>query len=525
MPVHVPKSGTPLSTQGDVASSFLKQAAEIFAGYLKDNMQPNSDKKVQIFASPDQIEAAFKQAGLDVALKEGDGPAEDSLLLAACRVALEYSIRSGHELYFNQLYARPDPASIVGDWLAAVAHQNVHTYEAAPVFSMIEKSTLAKLARLWQGTTGPAADPVHEGLFVPGGSIANLYGMLLARYWKRPSTRNEGTHGGKKLVGFTSSESHYSWQKCAMMTGLGLENMVKVPCSTSGAMDPQALREAVQAAVSQGHEPFFVGATAGTTVAGAYDPFTELAAVCKEFGLWMHVDAAWGGSALLSPKLRAKYCPGIDLADSITIDPHKFMGMVIQCAAFLTTRTGLLKQCNGMSAAYLFQPDKNNTDLDIGDMTIQCGRRADAFKLWLAWKSKGDEVWAAEAERGEALSAHIESRVSDPADGRFALALPRTGNNVCFWVVPKALARDGKFSMAKATKEEVAQIGQVAPKVKDRMQRTGDALIGFQVVMGLPNCFRIVISSPSRVSVEALDAMLDRMAVFAEEAVRQPAKL
>mmetsp|Transcript_42520 Transcript_42520/g.96683 ORF Transcript_42520/g.96683 Transcript_42520/m.96683 type:complete len:294 (-) Transcript_42520:122-1003(-) len=287
-------------------------------------------------------------------------------------------------------------------------------------------------------------------------------------------------------------------------------------------MEPQALREAIAAAIADGAEPYFVGCTAGTTVIGGYDDFNAVADICKEFGLWMHVDGAWGGWAIMSPQTREKYCQGIERADSLTYDPHKFMGAAVQCAVFLTRapHVGLLKDCNHMSAAYLFQPDKNNADLDVGDRTIQCGRRPDAFKLWLAWKARGDASWARQAERAEALAEYFEQKMKDPKETRFALALPRGGCNVCFWVVPGALRPDGgKFDHTAASPETLAALGKIAPWIKDKMQRTGDALIGFQVVKDLPNCFRIVLASPERITTASLDAMLDRMGTMAEEAI------
>ena len=179
--------------------------------------------------------------------------------------------------------------------------------------------------------------------------------------------------------------------------------------------------------------------------------------------------------------------------------------------------SGTDKACNQQRAAYLFQPDKNNTHLDIGDKTIMCGRKGDAFKLWLSWQHRGDAGWAKEAERAEALSAWFEAKVSDPSDPRFALALPRSGCNICFWVIPSALRTAQQKYDHQSSDEATREIlHKVAPKVKDAMQKGGDAQIGFQVVLGLPNCFRIVLPSSSRIRQESLEKMLDRMSLLAD---------
>lgn len=500
--------------------AFTSKAAEILGGYMRENMQTGNKEKVQVYAAPEDIEKAFQEVGMNLALADGAAPISEAQVLAACRVALQYSCRTGHELYFNQLCARPDPVSLVGDWLATTAHVNVYTYEAAPVFSLIELEVLKKMARVWLNVHSPSPVPGHDGLFVPGGSIANLYGMMMARHWKRPAMRDEGMCAGKRLVAFCSSECHYSYAKAAVVMGLGMKNLVKVPVDEKGAMRIDALREAIAKAKADGGEPFFVGATAGTTVIGAYDPFDEIADVCAEEKLWQHVDGAWGGFVLFSQALREKYTKGIERADSLTYDPHKFMGMAVQCAVFIARapHVGLLKECNHQSAAYLFQPDKNYPDLDVGDRTIQCGRRPDAFKLWLAWKAKGDAGWTQQVERGEEIASWFEQKVADTGDARFALAVPRSASNVCFWVVPSALRPGGgKFDHKKADTVTLEKLGQVAVKIKDRMQRRGDALIGFQKVVGLPNCFRIVFSSPERVTTVELEKMLERMSAMAEE--------
>jgi len=512
--VEVPASGTPLTLEEETVEDFLARAGKLLAEYIRECFGAPEKLKVVEFASPDEIKAAFAKSGVELSLIDSVSGHGEEHLLEACRLTLKYSMRSNHELYFNQLYGRIDPVSLVGDWLVAAAHQNVHTFEAAPVMIVVETEMVAKLAHLWLGAQEQLT---HDGLFCPGGSICNLYSMLLAKHRARPDSRDEGLAGKPPLVAFCSSESHYSYKKAAIVLGIGLNNLVCVPVTSSGGLDPEALKVAIGEAKAAGKEPFFVGATAGTTVIGAYDPFSAISEVCKSENLWMHVDAAWGGWALLSPATRNKYCQGIELADSLTFDPHKFMGQALQCAVFLTRHKGLLQACNQQRAAYLFQPDKNNTHLDIGDKTIMCGRKGDAFKLWLSWQHRGDAGWAKEAERAEALSAWFEAKVSDPSDPRFALALPRSGCNICFWVIPSALRTAQQKYDHQSSDEATREIlHKVAPKVKDAMQKGGDAQIGFQVVLGLPNCFRIVLPSSSRIRQESLEKMLDRMSLLAD---------
>merc|ERR1712187_693624 len=145
---------------------------------------------------------------------------------------------------------------------------------------------------------------IHDGLFVPGGSISNIYGMHLARNIADPFFSKSGGAGGPRCVAFTSDQSHYSYLKSARLTGLGSDNLISVETDDRGRMIPDKLRAAVLEVKKEGGKPFFVGSTAGTTVLGAYDPFDEIADICQEHGMWQHVDACWGGGALVSEKYR-----------------------------------------------------------------------------------------------------------------------------------------------------------------------------------------------------------------------------
>ena len=126
---------------------------------------------------------------------------------------------------------------------------------------------------------------------------------------------------------------------------------------------------------------------------GAYDPFDRVAEICERHGMWHHVEACWGGGAMLLSDVDS-LVRGLNLADSVSWNPHKMSGAPLQCSVFLTHHEGMLKSANASSAAYLFQPDKLFAEMDTGDKTIQCGRKTDMLKLWMMWKSKGDDGMA-----------------------------------------------------------------------------------------------------------------------------------
>lgn len=336
----------------------------------------------------------------------------------------------------------------------SVLNANAHTFEVAPVFTLMEIELLKKFSNLIGGDFSGKS----EGLFVPGGAISNLYALQLARYRHCPDVKLKGNSAAPGLTAFTSDESHYSYKKSCSLMGLGSDNLVVVGTDeVTGAMKPELLRAALFKAHEEGSAPFFVGASSGTTVLGAFDPLDEIAQVVSEFNqstsssVWLHVDGAWGGATLLSKKHR-HLLKGIELVDSYSTNPHKVIGAPLQCACFITKHQNMLREANGTNAAYLFQPDKENTEMDFGDKTIQCGRKVDTFKLWLMWKSLGDAGLERRVDKLCDLAEYMSQRISSIKDeqGRrcFSMVVPRSMTNVVFYFIPPRLRTDASDPLA-----------------------------------------------------------------------------
>lgn len=176
---------------------------------------------------------------------------------------------------------------------------------------------------------------------------------------------------------------------------------------------------------------------------------------------------------------------GLDACDSMACSLHKMLGATWQCSVFMTSHAGALRACNATSAAYLFQPDKLLANFDLGDKTIQCGRKADGFKLWVLWKSLGNEGLAKRVDNLFSLAQHAVNRIH-ASKGAFVLEYPPSCTNVCFWYAPEAL-RPLREPAALAPQHPVHH---VAPWIKAEMQAAGNALISFQSINGRPNFFR-----------------------------------
>ncbi|XP_043823125.1 acidic amino acid decarboxylase GADL1 [Dromiciops gliroides] len=450
---------------------------------------PDVTEKVCEWQPPEQL----KQL-LDLEMRDTGEPHQR--LLKLCQDVIRYSVKTNHPRFFNQLYAGIDYYSLVARFITEALNPSVYTYEVSPVFLLVEEAVLKKMIEFIGWKEG-------DGIFNPGGSVSNMYAMNLARYKYCPEIKEKGLSGLPRLVLFTSAESHYSMKKAASFLGIGTQNIYFVETDSRGKMIPEELEKQVQRARKEGAAPFLVSATSGTTVLGAFDPLDEIADICARYGLWFHVDASWGGSALMSRKHR-KLLHGIHRADSVAWNPHKMLMAGIQCCALLVKDSSdLLKRCYSAKASYLFQQDKfYDVSYDTGDKSIQCSRRPDAFKFWMTWKALGTLGLEERVNRALALARYLVEEIKKRAG--FRLLLEPEFANVCFWYIPPSLRTMGEGP------EFWAKLNLVAPRIKERMMKKGSMMLGYQPHQGKVNFFRQVVISP-QVSREDMDFLLDEI--------------
>ncbi len=416
-----------------------------------------------------QLDLAVSRHGVD-----------SDALLNLIDVYLEEAVRTGNTRYMQSLWGHTLIPGLAGDMLASLTNTSMHTYEVSPMATLIEQEMVQTMARI-------AGYDAGEGVFTSGGSNGNLYGLLCARDWKLPGVQHDGL-SGRTLVAFISDESHYSVKMAANVLGIGLDHMIGIPCDAEGKMDVTALSQEIDNQKQAGRMPFCVVATAGTTVRGAFDPLSEIAEVCAREHLWLHVDACLGGAALLSPKHRS-LLTGIELADSLCWDPHKLMGMSITCSVFLTRNVNTLARVcsHGDGANYLFHED--NAEYDRGRISLQCGRRVDALKLWLAWKSLGHSGWQKRVDRCMELAGELEAKVRSNA--RLVLMSERQFTNVCLCYVPAD--SDG------------IDLNALNSNIRDRISMEGRFMVTKAVLDG-----RVIIR-PVIINPEVNEAILDEL--------------
>lgn len=252
----------------------------------------------------------------------------------------------------------------------------------------------------------------------------------------------------------------------------------------------------------EGKLPFFVNATSGSTVMGAYDDLEALSLVCQKHSVWLHVDACWGGSVILSKKLK-HLMKGSDKVNSIAWNPHKMVGAPLQTSPFIVRHKGLLHQCNSASATYLFQQDKfYDVSYDTGDKSVQCGRKVDAFKFWFMLKARGMDYMEGIVDNTFEMTDYLEKLVGEREGFRLVPNYKgRQCTNLGFWYIPPSLRNQVEDD------QWWEKVEKIAPIIKERMIKAGSLMIGYQPLpyKGLKNFFRMVLHSvpnPTRKDME-----------------------
>ncbi len=375
-----------------------KQVTEVIEGYLTSqdaiSISPTLD--------PDQVRSYLSQVDFDRPI-----PPAEALEFVA-RGLDRYQMHTAHPRYFGLFNPTPATMSIAADALAAAFNPQMAAWGHNPFGVEVERFLIRALA-LKFGYDEASAD----GTFASGGAEANHTALLTSLVHTFPEYAEVGLRGiDRQPVLYVSNESHHSLIKAARSCGLGTDAIRRVPVDEGLKINVEALAAGVARDRSAGLAPFLAVATAGTTSAGVIDPLPEMADLAQGEGLWLHVDAAWGGAAALAPELRA-HLKGIERADSITFDAHKWLNVPMAAGLFLTRHPEVLAQAFRITAAYIPKDTHGLEVIDPYTHSIQWSRRFIGLKVYLALAVAGWEGYRRailhQTAMGELLRQELEA--------------------------------------------------------------------------------------------------------------------
>jgi glutamate/tyrosine decarboxylase-like PLP-dependent enzyme len=341
--------------------------------------------------------------------EEGTDPF--TLLEEVRRWVVPNSFHLGSPRYFGLFNPTPTFIGVYADAIASLLNQNAAAWSHAPAGAHIERTVIRWMCDLVG--YGPAA----FGTITSGGTLANLTGIKVALGEKIPEIRRTGVAGapGRPTL-YVSTQAHYSVDRLADLLGLGSDGLRKIPSDGQARLLPAELDRRIEADRREGRLPFCVIAIAGTTASGAIDPLPEIAGVCARHGLWLHVDAAWGGAVRLSRR-HAGLLDGIERADSVTLDPHKWFSVPYAAGALITRDGPALRRAFEVKSAYLTDRlFSDHEDLNLFQYGVAGSRRFDALKVWMALRHHGRRGYEKAIERQIALAEYLAARVGAAPD-------------------------------------------------------------------------------------------------------------
>ncbi|MEE9236163.1 MAG: aspartate aminotransferase family protein [Thermoplasmata archaeon] len=360
----------------------FRRAGRLLVDEIAEFLSSLPDRSVVPNEPPRKIRKILGQSSLPQ-----QGKSAETLLKEATQLFFNHSVFNGHPRFWGYITSSAAPLGALGDLLAASVNPNVGAWALSPIASEIEAQTVR-----WMGEM-LGYPPEADGLLVSGGNMANFIGFLAARRAKTSwDVRKSGMAGtNSPLLVYCSEETHTWIQKATDLFGLGTDSIRWVPTDEGLRMDTSELRRRLDDDREEGGEPFLVIGTAGTVGTGAIDPLTELATICREYDLWFHVDAAYGGFAAVLPDA-PKELRAMGDADSIAVDPHKWLYSPLEAGCALVRDAAVLRDTFSYHPDYYkFDEVRGEAPVNYFDYGPQNSRGFRALKVWLGLRQAGRE--------------------------------------------------------------------------------------------------------------------------------------
>ncbi|MCC6367823.1 MAG: aminotransferase class V-fold PLP-dependent enzyme [Bryobacterales bacterium] len=440
--------------------------------------------------SPEEVRAAL---GAACPLPE-TGEDASVLLEHASDLIFEHSLLNGHPRFYGYITSSAAPIGMLADLLAASVNANAGAWKLAPMATEIEVQVIRWLAQF----LGYPAN--CGGLLVSGGNMANLTCFLAARAAQAGwDVRKRGVPGGPPLRVYASSETHTWIQKAADVAGLGTDAIRWIPTDPQQRIDLEALETAYRQDVEEGYRPFLVAGSAGTVSTGAVDPLPDLAAFSKERNLWFHVDGAYGAFASAIQDAPADLA-GLRLADSVAVDPHKWLYAPLEAGCALVRDASALRNAFSYHPPYYSFGQEATNYFDIGP---QNSRGFRALKVWLALQQVGAAGYREMIEDDIALARHLYE---------LALAHPDLEALTHHLSITTLRYVPVEHRAGVGSEETEEYLNQLNQRLMEAIEESGEAFVSHAVVNGKYALrFCIVNFRTSTADMEAMPQLIARL--------------
>jgi aromatic-L-amino-acid/L-tryptophan decarboxylase len=404
---------------GDMPTEEFRKALHRVADWVADYRESIEDLRISPDIAPGDITARLPQAPPDAPVPFG------AIFRDFQNLIVPGIVHWGHPAFFGYFGSTTTSAGILGEMLMGALNVSTMTWRTSPAATELETLVLDWLRQM----LGLSRD--FTGVVYDTASVAVVHALAAARENLGLDARVRGFCGRPEVPAlriYASDQAHSSVEKAAITLGIGEQNVRRVSTGATYRMDMPALRSAVEEDLRYGLLPMAVVATLGTTSTTSVDPVDEIAALCHEYRLWLHVDAAYGGAMALLPEGR-HLMKGVEAADSIVVNPHKWLFVPLDFSALYVRRPELLRATFSLVPEYL-RGDAEQAERNYMDYGIQLGRRFRALKAWMVIRSFGSQGLAARIREHIRLARLFASWLD--ADPQFDVLAPVTMAVVCF---------------------------------------------------------------------------------------------
>lgn len=450
----------PLRTQSslDVSEEDLQEISSQATRLVFEYLTTISERQVRA-----ENYAGKTTDAIDVELSAAGVPLDK--LMAECRTILDLSRHNGHPRFFGYVASPSTPIGAYADLIASALNANITCWRSGPAGTEVERMVVRWLGSLIN------YDQNANGLLTSGGSMANMIALLIASRQSSAETARKGLwNSGPPMTIYASEEVHLSIAKAADILGFGRDHVRVIACDDRQRMRVDLLRQSIGADRREGLRPFCVVGSAGTVNTGVVDPLNEIADVAREFGLWFHVDGAYGAPGVLDERKKHLFA-GLERADSVSLDPHKWLYVPVDAGCLLFRDAAAARvPFSSEDADYIKTHGYSDEEaFAFWDYGVELSRRFRAFKVWLTLQYYGSRRIAQAINDDISLAEYLGEVVASADD--FELLAPVELSICCFRYVPAE----------KKTEEELNRLNE---RIMELVQKGGRAYLSNATVHG-----------------------------------------